>query len=255
MLSPSVAESPSPAPAQAGDRAPQRPHDGSDTRSLAEEHAILLAEVRSRHRAVLAGLAAGRWPHAELVALVTYLRYEVLDQAVTEERLLFPIARQGTTDSHVHDLTVEHLRIRDLTDRLADLAAAEEPLGEPTILVDLLDHLDEFLEAHMQEEESVLSAGTGVESLRRPFRCHLWFPITEGPELDLDSLPRRFAPRAAMERLSRLRPGECVHVRSSEDLQSLWALLSRAQPGEFGWIYLDEGPQEWRATITRRSPA
>jgi uncharacterized protein (DUF2249 family) len=255
MVSRPIAGSPAPVLTGVSDRVVRSPHDGRGKRSLAEEHAVLLDEVRRRQGAVLAGLGAGRWPRGELAALVAYLRYEVLDQAATEERLLFPGARPGSTDDQVHGLAVDHGRIRDVTDRLADLAPADDASRSPGPLGDLLDVLDGLLETHMRTEQSVLTAAPGVESLRWPFRCHLWFPLTEGPEFDLDDLPTASAHSAALDRLSRLRPGESVLVRRREDLQHLWASVSRAHPGEFGWVCLDEGPTVWRATITRRSPA
>jgi uncharacterized protein (DUF2249 family) len=254
MMSRPITGSPAPATVGVSDRVVRSPHDGRGKRSLVEEHVVLLDEVHRRQGAVLAGLGAGRWPRAELAALVAYLRYEVLDQAATEERLLFPAARPGT-DDQVHGLAVDHSRIRDVTDRLADLAAVDDAVGSPDLLVDLLDGLDGLLETHMRTEQSVLTAAPGVESLRWPFRCHLWFPITEGPEFDLDDLPTASAHSAALDRLSRLGPGESVLVRCRGDLQSLWAALSRAHPGDFGWVCLDEGPTVWRARITRRSPA
>jgi uncharacterized protein (DUF2249 family) len=93
-----------------------------------------------------------------------------------------------------------------------------------------------------------------VESLRQPFRCHLWFPLTEGPEIDLDVLPREFADRAMLERFSRLRPGDRVLVHSGWALDGLWRLMACGQPGEYGWVYLQEGPDRWRAEVTRRAP-
>jgi uncharacterized protein (DUF2249 family) len=224
--------------------------------SLAEEHAVLLHEVRTRERAALAALDAGRWPGAELDGLVAYLRYEVLDQAVTTERLLFPLVGEGFADSRVHALVDDHLHLRDLTDELATVGATIEHRREPGDLVDLLQDLDAFLDRHLRAEVALLSATTpiGVESLRQPFRCHLWFPLTEGPDVDLDALPREFAHRAAMERFSRLRPGERLLVRSSCELNGLWNLLSCARPGEYGWTYLEEGPDQWRAEVARRAP-
>lgn len=254
MASRPIAESPDPGVASEGDEAPVRQHRADGRRSLAEEHAILAHEVRLRHRAVLARLDEGRWPDQELAGLVAYLRYEVLDQAVTEERLLFPLAPEGRTDSEVRDLAVDHVRIRDVTDQLAGLVAADDPRREPRTLTSLLDGLEELLVTHMRTEQSVLAAATGVEPVRRPYRCHLWFPITEGPEVDLDDLPREFGHAAVLERSSRLRPGESVTVRCGSDLRSLWIALSRGRPEEFGWAYLEEGPGQWRATITRRSP-
>jgi uncharacterized protein (DUF2249 family) len=205
--------------------------------------------------AVLAGLDDGRWPDRELAALVAYLRYEVIDQAVTEERLLFPLARAYGTDRHLDALAVDHVRIRDGTDQLAGLIAADGPQRTRDTLVAVLGGLEDLLESHMRTEQSVLPTATGVESVRRPFRCHLWFPITEGPDIDLDDLPAESTHAAALERLSRLRPGESVTVGRSEDLGSLWTALSRGHPDDFAWACLEEGPVHWRARVTRRSPA
>jgi uncharacterized protein (DUF2249 family) len=220
---------------------------------LAEEHAVLLHEVRLRERAVRSALGTGRWPDGEIDGLVAYLRYEVLDQAANEELLLFPLTSGGFADSRVHGLVQDHVHLRDVTDQLAAAGTADD---DPGILVELLDHLEEFLDRHMRTEQAVLAPATtdGVESLRHPFRCHLWFPLTDGSEFDLDVLPREFAHRAALERLSRLRPGMHLLLRSSSEMESLWNVLACRQPGEFGWAYLEEGPEQWRAEVTRRTP-
>jgi uncharacterized protein (DUF2249 family)/hemerythrin-like domain-containing protein len=223
---------------------------------LADEHAVLLHEVHTRGRAVRAALSNGRRPEHEVAALVDYLRYEVLDQAVTTERLLFPLVREGLADSDVRHLVDDHVHLRDLTDQLANVATANGDQPERDDLAELLGALDGFLIRHMRAEETLLSATTsaGVESLRQPFRCHLWFPLTEGPEVDLDVLPREFARRAALERFSRLRQGERLLVRSSWELDGLWNALSCGRPGDYGWAYLEEGPKRWRAEVTRRAP-
>jgi uncharacterized protein (DUF2249 family) len=186
---------------------------------------------------------------------VAYLRYEVLDQATNEESLLFPRASAGFADGRLHVLAQDHAHLRDLTDHLAAAATADGSDDEPATLVELLDDLEESLERHMRTEQAVLATATtdGVESLRHPFRCHRWFPVTEGTELDLDVLPREFAHRAALERFSRMRPGQRLIVRSSSEVESLWNLLTCHRPGEFGWAYLEEGPQQWRVEVTRRA--
>jgi uncharacterized protein (DUF2249 family) len=230
------------------------PHGGTGERhGLADEHAVLLDEVRYRNHAVLSALGEGRWPDREVEALVDYLRYEVLDQAVTEERLLFPLAPEGLANDSVHRLVTDHVRLRDLTDRLAD-AGRTRP--EPAVLVEMLDTAVAFLDRHMREEEAALASATaaGVESLRQPFRCHLWFPMTEGGVLDLDALPHEFAQRAAVERFLRLRPGEQIVVRSRRELGGLWSALTCRLPDEIGWVYLEEGPERWQAEVTRRAP-
>jgi uncharacterized protein (DUF2249 family) len=212
--------------------------------------------VRSRGRDVRAALGAGRWPTAEVTGLVDYLRYEVLDQAVTAERLLFPLVGEGLADSRIQALLSDHLRLRDLADQLASAAAHAGDPQDPGSVVDLVDTLAEFLDRHMRSEQALIAATTssGVESLRQPFRCHLWFPLTEGPEVDLDAVPREFGHRVALERFSRLRPGERLVIHSGHDLDGLWNTLASGRSNEYGWAYLEEGPAEWRAEVTRRAP-
>jgi uncharacterized protein (DUF2249 family) len=244
-----------PPPAEDGN-ALHRDDHWNGNHPLADEHAVLLQEVRHRERAVRAALGAGGWPDREVEALVAYLRYEVLDQAAHEERLLFPLTSDGVAGSRMHGLVEDHMHLRDLTDHLVDVGTADDARRDPGALVNLLDDVEELLDRHMRAEQALLAPTTtdGVESYRRPFRCHLWFPLTEGSDLDLDVLPQEFAHRAALDRFSRLRPGERLRIRSGRELESLWNVLACGRPGEFGWTYLQEGPHEWRVEVTRRVP-
>src|SRR3954465_5753600 len=98
------------APPSSRATAAAHPHGGAgEQHGLADEHAVLLDEVRYRNHAVLSALGEGRWPDREVDALVDYLRYEVLDQAASEERLLFPLAGEGLVDSLVHRLVTDHV--------------------------------------------------------------------------------------------------------------------------------------------------
>lgn len=224
-------------------------------RTLAEEHAELLREVDGRRQRVLAALDAGQWPQAEIEGLLGYLRYELLDQAVHEERLLYPLTDAGFEDERVRALTADHARLRDCADAVAE-ALAGRPERDPDRLAATLAELHERLDRHLRHEQAVLAAATesGVEELRRPYRSHDWFTLTEGTDVDVDRLPREFAVAAVMDRLTRLRRGERVELTSSETLGPLEELIVRRDmAADYGWVYLAEGPDRWRAAITRRS--
>jgi uncharacterized protein (DUF2249 family) len=229
--------------------------DPSSRHTLADEHAELLAEVEARGQQALAALAEERWPDAEIQGLVGYLRYEVLDQAVNEERLLYPLTTAGYGDERIRQLVEDHSRLRDATDALAIAVAADVSHRDAERLAAALEDLRRNLERHLVNEQEVLSTATdsGIDPLRRPFRSHEWFSLTEGSVLDLDRLPREFALDAAIERLIRMRPGERLEVRSGSPLEPLEQLFERRRmPGAYGWVYIHEGPERWGATITRR---
>lgn len=225
-------------------------------RTLADEHADLLREVDARREQVLAALSDGRWPDVEIGGLVGYLRYELLDQATHEERLLYPLTAAGFTDERVRRLTEEHVRLRDAADALAATVAVDRGHRDGQRLAGTLAELHRLLERHLDHEQEVLSAATesGIEELRRPFRSHDWFSLTEGPVVDLDRLPREFAATATLDRLLRMRPGERLELVSGGRLQPLYErLASRDLSADYGWAYLEEGPERWRAAITRRA--
>ena len=224
---------------------------------LTEEHALLLREVDGRVQRILEVLARGCWPDADIEALLAYLRYVVLDQAAHEEGLLYPLARNGTgTDSRLQRLSEDHAHLRDLTVAMADALSAAPGSRDPEQLASTLLELTTALENHLREEVEVLTPATpvGVGVLRRPLHASSWFLLTEGDVIDYDRLPPAFAGWAAVERLTRMRPGEHLEVRSAHSLETLHVLLRRrGEAATFGWAYLEEGPETWRAEITRRA--
>lgn len=221
---------------------------------LADEHAALQQELDKREHRVLDALDSGRWPTDEIRRLLDYLRYELLDQAVHEERLLYPLTPDGFADPRIQQLVDDHVALLDLADRLATLI--EDEAGDPEQLTSTIAELKERLARHLADEQEVLQpvSETGVGAVRQPFRSHEWFPLTEGRVVDMDRLPRAFAHSAVLDRLARMRPGECVEIASGERLQTLQHLLSRrGMSGTYGWAYLEEGPQRWRAEVSRRN--
>lgn len=229
--------------------------DALPVRLLTEEHSLLLQEVDSRVQRVLDVLARGGWPDADIEMLLAYLRYVVLDQAAHEEGLLYPLARNGNADPRLQRLSEEHAHLRDLTVELSDALAAAPDARDPEQFASTLLELTSALEDHVREEGEVLTRVTpvGVGALRRPLESANWFLLTEGDVVEYDRLPPAFAGWAAIERLTRLHAGDRIEVQSRHSLESLHALLvRRGEAADFAWTYLEEGPEAWRAEITRR---
>jgi uncharacterized protein (DUF2249 family) len=223
--------------------------------TLAEEHGLLLRQVAVRAEELLAVTADGGWPARELQALLTYVRVEVLRQAADEERLLFPsYGSSAALDRLGRDHTILHL----ITEILSAAATEEGPHIRADLAAttrDLLAHL----ERHLGSEEAVLAAnrapgeapGTTVVT-RRP---HAWFALSEGGVIDLDPLPAGQLVDAVVDRLVRLRSGERVELHSSRDPYAVWQRMDRACPGDYGFDYLQDGPDRWRVQVTRRPAA
>lgn len=218
---------------------------------LADEHAVLQQELERRGQLLLQVLDAGEWPAEEIQRLLDYLRYEVLDQAVHEERLLYPLTEEGLTGPRIHQLVDDHARLRELANRLAAASACDEKDTER--LRATVRELCERLDRHVRREQGVLS-DTGIESVRQPFHSHEWFVLTEGSTLDMDRLPDDWRQSAVLDRLSRMRSGESLELISGRPLQPVHALLvRRGMSAGYGWVYVEEGPRRWRAEVTRRT--
>lgn len=80
-----------------------------------------------------------------------------------------------------------------------------------------------------------------------------WYPLTEGPVIDLDVLPAGQAADAAVDRLLRLSRGEHVELRSRSDPYRLWRQVAEFAPGGYSLVYLQEGPERWAVEVTRQT--
>ena len=230
-------------------------NDQAGGQTLVDEHRVLLHEIEVRRGEVLLALGDGDWPVSQIDRLVDYLRVELLDQAVNEERLLFPLAPGTWRNPRVAQLLEDHVVLRDATNALADLATPVVDARDPARVVAALDDLHEVLDRHLDAEEAVLSAvgENGVTAARRPYRPHDWYPLTEGPVVEADALPREVAADLVLERLTRLRSGERVEIRSSTPLRDLeGAFQRRGMTADYGWAVDEERPGRCRVSITRR---
>ena len=219
--------------------------------TLAEEHVLLLWQVTARAEELLTAAAEGRWPAAELSALAGYARAEVLRQASDEEALLFPT----TAARKLSGLARDHARLRSAADVLARAAAGEQPMSAGQVAVAVRDFVAQ-LERHLQAEDNLLASGRAAPGMlgttARGGHRHDWYPLTEGPVVNLDALPPRQAGAAAVDRLLRMRRGEEVELQSGTDLEPVWREINELSPGGYRFTVVQDGPPQWRMRVTRR---
>jgi uncharacterized protein (DUF2249 family) len=220
--------------------------------TLTDEHALLLEQVAIRAEDVLTAAAGNRWPAQELRRLLGYVRAEVLRQAGDEEMLLFAPCGASTGLAR---LKRDHVRLRRATEVLERAAAGEAvwPLGRVAAVTrDLVCQL----ERHLAEEERLLATG-GLHRQQQAVAClsgrpHEWYPLTEGPVIDMDALPPGQLIDAMIDRLLRLDGGEQVELCSGRDPWRVWRQMDDISPARFGFVYLEDGPDLWRVRVTRR---
>ena len=219
--------------------------------TLSEEHVQLLWQVTARAEELLTAARDGRWPAAELAALAGYARAEVLRQVSDEEVLLFPDASARATAGLARD----HARLRSAAEVLDRAASGEQPMSAWQVAVTARDFAA-LLERHLQAEEKLLASGHAAQDVpgttAHGGHRHEWYPLTEGPEVDLDALPRDQAVAAAVERLLRMHHGEQVELLSGTDLEPVWRETSELSPGGYRFTVLQDGPARWRMQVTRR---
>ena len=119
------------------------------SRTLPEEHLVLLGQVTARAAQLLNATAAGRWPGAELAALTGYAHAEVLRQAADEEALLFP----DVPSQEAEGLARDHVRLRSAAELLERAAAGEQPMS-PAELAAAVRGFVVQLERHLRREEA-----------------------------------------------------------------------------------------------------
>lgn len=226
---------------------------GGPPLTLADEHMLLLCQVTARAAELLTAAAGGRWPTAELASLAGYLRAELLRQASDEEVLLFP----ASDASAAGRLARDHARLRAGAELLARAAAGEQILSPGQLAAAIRDFIDQ-LEYHMSAEEKLLgSAHASHASHAVPAIAalgghpHTWYPLTEGPVVDLDALPAGQAVAAAVDRLLRMRDGEQIELQSGADISPVWRELDRISPAGYQFAALEDGPERWRMAVTR----
>jgi uncharacterized protein (DUF2249 family) len=218
--------------------------------TLRAEHDLLLREVTTRAEGVLSEADVGRWPQQQLQGLLDYLHLELLRHIIDEEWLLFRMSHHAPED--LAPLRQDHLDMRGTIEELADMAGRGVD-GSATELSRATRNLLARLDDHIRAEQDLLTAQEEVPSTASlGSRPHAWYDLTEGPVVDLAELPGPLGADAVMSRLLRLRRGEQVELRANTDPAPVWRRLAMADPGGYGFSYLERGPGQWRVQVTRR---
>ena len=220
-----------------------------------DEDAELLWQATGRADALLEDLAAGRAPGQELGALLGYLREVVLARISEEERQVLPTLRQADPSHADADrLHQDHLQLRDDIDDLAAAAAARGS-GDPDELGAVTRRLVTRLEEHLRTEAAALDrlAGGYQASASGWAGAEHWYPLTEGPLIEMDRLRPDQADDAVLYRLTHLRAGEQVELHGHDDPQRLWRRLECRAPGDYSWSERRDEPDGWLVSVARRA--
>lgn len=228
---------------------PPRTAAAGDPTTLTAEHALLLDEVARRIDAVLRETRRERWPVAELDRLLDYLHLELLRQVADEEWLLF--RRLHRDPAGLARLRAEHLELRRQVELLTGAARARH--RSPRRLSEMADRLLVTLRTHFDDEAGLVGDGPEAPSMSALGQVpHGWYPLLQGPVIDLDLLPGQHGVNAVLAHIMRLADNGSVEVRATTDLCVLRRHLSTIDPGGYGFTAFQNGPPLWRLQITRR---
>lgn len=70
-------------------------------------------------------------------------------------------------------------------------------------------------------------------------------------QLDVRVIPPREKHPTIFQTFAELSPGESFVLVNDHDPFPLRYQFEAERPGEFGWTYLEQGPQVWRVEISR----
>lgn len=230
------------------DSSAARPDSDPVSATLSDEHARLLRDLRRRVDPLFALMERHVWPDAELRTLSGFLRAVVLRQASDEEALLFPTGAAAP----LIELAAAHAQLHLLTAQLEQADATTCSLAR---LKSLVEELFTVLEAHLRDEEVILSAlpdtggaVPGVAALDGP-----WHAMTSAPVvINLAAFPTELAVRLGIERILRLQPGQTadIYAGSDSDLREIERWMARFDSAQYGLAFSPTGQLVLR--VTRR---
>ena len=73
--------------------------------------------------------------------------------------------------------------------------------------------------------------------------------------VDVREVPPRQRHPLIFTTFSLLPPGEAMELVNDHDPKPLYYQFAAELEGQFGWYYLEQGPDVWRVAITRLAPS
>lgn len=230
---------------------------------------------REHHRRLLEVLEAYRegpsLSPAELQELRAFLLHELLPHAQGEERALYPaveplIRRYGEATATMrvdHEFIEGYIReIDGLIQRIQQADPAGRGEGERQLRRQLIE-LSALLCVHMAKEERVylplFERYLSHEEQHRVFEA-MHHPEDASSssavrELDVRGVPPPQRHPLIFQTFEALRPGEAFVLINDHDPKPLYYQFQYERPGQFTWVYLEQGPEVWRVRIGRAAPS
>lgn len=69
--------------------------------------------------------------------------------------------------------------------------------------------------------------------------------------IDVRTVPPRERHPLIFSTFAELKPGSAMQLVNDHDPKPLYYQFNAEMPGEFGWEYLERGPDTWRVAITK----
>jgi uncharacterized protein (DUF2249 family) len=195
-------------------------------------------------------LARGRDSQPDVEALLGFLREVVLTRISDEDRHVLPMLRRARPEApELSELQRQHLQLRGDVD---DLAAGAQGHIAREKLAGVIRRLVNHLEIHLATEAAVLHRNQDAAAEDRAWvAANQWYPLVEGPVIEMDRLRKDQAESAVLNRLARLRPGEELELRSAHDPHAVWVRLQQRDPAAHDWHAKPDGAG-WSVTVRRR---
>ncbi|GBD15488.1 hypothetical protein HRbin26_00378 [bacterium HR26] len=214
--------------------------------------------IRRHHRELYAELEAlipeerpeGE-PAVDPVAVLHFLREELLPHAVEEEREVYDVidALSGAPFRVTEPMRLDHVAIGAGVERLASLVQAMESAGEGERAAlsrrfwREADRLGAVIRLHFEKEERaylpLLEQREGAE-------------LADAEVLDVREVPPARRHDLIFEMYARLQPGQSFILVNDHAPRPLYYQFQAEHAGELTWEYLEEGPVVWRVRIGRR---